>query len=125
MNNFSLQIREVVAGAGSIVSLGGTLREETALSARLPSLTGTVIFDLDKLERITSFGVREWLAGFKSLRADYYAFVRCRPALVAQFNMVAGFGERGELVSMYAPYRCPECDTYFEKFVDLRHDYAL
>jgi serine/threonine protein kinase len=84
-----------------------------------------VIFDLDGVRRITSYGVREWLQMLQSVRADYYCFVKVRPPLMAQFNMVSSFGGSGELVSVYSPYVCPQCGEALEVLVDLRVDRSV
>jgi hypothetical protein len=82
-----------------------------------------LLFDMEEVRKVTSFGVREWLEGLKSLRAEYYGFARCRPAVVAQFNMVSGFLGRGQVLSLYAPYTCPECNQELEQLLDLRSQF--
>lgn len=109
---------------GWVLRLRGTLNESFDGNKAVEGVNGVVIFDLDELVTVTSFGVRQWLAGLRRLRADYYAFIHCRPAVVAQFNMVTNFGGLGELVSLYMPYTCPDCDQVDEHLLDLRHDYA-
>ncbi|MBI3181972.1 MAG: protein kinase [Myxococcales bacterium] len=84
---------------------------------------GPLVLDLDGVGRITSFGVRAWLEALGRVRADlYYCFVRCRPQVLIQFNMVAGFAGRGELLSFYVPYLCGECGRESEVLVDLLKD---
>lgn len=82
--------------------------------------TAPVIFDLDGVVRITSFGVREWMRVLKRLQSERYYFTRCRPMIVAQLNSVAGFGGSGRVVSFYSPYACGKCGGNFEVLVDLR-----
>lgn len=84
-----------------------------------------VMFDLDAVSRITSFGVREWRTSLSGLDARYKCFVRCRPSLVAQFNLVPGFACGGELVSFYLPYICPDCDHVIEALLDLRGEDSI
>ncbi len=81
-----------------------------------------VVFDLDKVDRISSFGVREWMRALAAVPSKTYYFVRCRSMLVAQFNSVQGFGGRGRIVSLYSPYLCPDCDHFFELLLDVRRD---
>jgi hypothetical protein len=45
--------------------------------------------------------------------------VRCRPSIVRQLNMVAGFGGKGEIHSIYAPHFCKDCDEEFQVLIDL------
>ena len=116
----------MTARHGCRIVLEGTIDEHAGLKKQLEGLGGHVILDLDKVTRITSFGVLEWRAALKELEsASSYAFIRCRPSIVTQFNLVEGFGERGELVSLYLPYHCTACSHEFALLVDLRHHYFV
>lgn len=82
-----------------------------------PGLSRTVaarflILDLGGVERISSFGIRQWIdfVGAMSGRLAGLYFVECAPKIIDQFNMVANFGGPGHIVSFYAPYRCDSCD---------------
>jgi anti-anti-sigma regulatory factor len=110
---------------GCLVRLAGTIDESTDAQALVPNGADVVVFDLDGVRRITSYGVLQWVKALKDLRARYYGFMRCRPSIVRQFNMVAGFGKHGELLSVYLPYFCEGCDQEFESLLDLRADFAL
>lgn len=105
--------------------LAGTIDESADAQGLLPSGADVVVFDLDGVRRITSYGVLQWVKALKDLRSRYYAFMRCRPSIVRQFNMVSGFGKHGEVLSIYLPYFCEACDQEFETLLDLRSDYAL
>ena len=115
--------RAAGAGRGWVVSLKGTLDERLSHSGFVEGLDTAVVFDLDGVTRVTSFGVRDWVHGLKALQADTYAFINCRPSLVSQFNMVAKFGGKGTLVSLFAPYSCDECGAEKEVLIDLRLDH--
>jgi serine/threonine protein kinase/anti-anti-sigma regulatory factor len=81
---------------------------------------GPIVFDFEHVRYITSSGVRWWIRFLKSLPTeDYYCFIRCRPAVVAQFNSIAGFGGRGELLSFYVSYECPSCEEQMELLMDV------
>ncbi len=84
-----------------------------------------VLFDLEGVARITSFGVREWRTTLSELKARYVCFVNCHPSLVSQFNLVPGFACGGELISFYLPYVCPSCNQVAEGLLDLRSDDAI
>jgi len=81
-----------------------------------------VLFDLEGVSRITSFGVREWRTALRHLGSQYLCFVGCRPSVVSQFNLVPGFACGGELISFYLPYVCPACNHVAEELLDLRAD---
>ena len=110
-------------GDGFVVSLSGVIDADFKAEALADDLSGPLVIDFDAVSRITSFGVREWVKALRIIDSTYVAFVRCRPAIVAQFNMVTGFAGGGDLLSFYAPYLCEACDHAFEDFVDVRRQY--
>ena len=120
-----LKISRVTGRGGCRIVLEGVVDERASLKKAFEGLSGTVVLDLDKVSRITSFGVLEWRSSLEKLEAGYYAFIRCRPSLMAQFNLIDGFGGRGELISFYLPYICSACSHEFELLVDLRHHYSV
>ncbi len=103
----------------SLVSLPATLAETLQASdiSKIPD--PIVIFDFEQVQQIKSVAVRSWIDGLLGLGASYYAFVRCHPMIVSQFNMMAKFSGNGQLVTFYAPYACPACGP-FELLVDRR-----
>ncbi|MBK7861055.1 MAG: serine/threonine protein kinase [Archangiaceae bacterium] len=109
---------------GTVVRLVGVIDERFDRHRFLEMATGPVIVvDFDKVRRVTSFGVREWMAALAALQTRYLGFINARPSVIAQFNMVARFGEPGQLITFFAPYLCPGCETDTQVLVDLRRDY--
>ncbi|MHB1846888.1 MAG: protein kinase domain-containing protein [Deltaproteobacteria bacterium] len=109
------------------VKLSGVINETFDGKRFVAGLSGNrapLAIDLDEVRSITSFGVREWVNALKALPSEYYCFVRCRPAVLVQFNMVSGFGGRGEIVSFFIPYHCGACGNDFELLADLRTQHA-
>ncbi len=125
MNSPKLNVATIVLEAGTLVRLEGTIDESTDSQALVPGAAEVVVYDLDAVKRITSYGVLQWVKALKELRARYYGFMRCRPCIVRQFNMVAGFGKQGEVLSVYLPYFCSACDAEFETLLDLRADFVI
>jgi tRNA A-37 threonylcarbamoyl transferase component Bud32 len=119
------QVERVQARGGVLLRLRGVIDERMNGEELVAGLDGAVVFDLDGVLRITSFGVREWLLALRALRADYYCFVKCRPMLVSQMNTVRRFAGSGEVISFYAPYECPRCCGAEERLLDLRQDYDI
>jgi len=106
---------------------GTVVRIEGAIDERfnLDGFTGrrdVVVLDIDGVTRINSVGIKRWKTALTNLDAQYLCFVRCRPAVVSQFNIVSGFGCGGELISFYLPYLCPHCDRAFALLLDMRAD---
>lgn len=89
-------------------------------------LAGRVVLDLSGVERVTSFGVREWLQMLKSMspQVTEVFYGRCSDAIVNQMSMIPGFAGPGRLVSFFAPYVCDRCGTSFEAEIDVERDAA-
>jgi hypothetical protein len=115
-------VRETALG-GSIVRISGAIDTHFERRKLFEELRGVVVFDLDKVHRITSYGVREWLKGLGELNVDYYCFVGCRPAVMMQFNTVLNFGHRGELLTFYLPYMCEHCSKEVDVLLDCRKQF--
>jgi eukaryotic-like serine/threonine-protein kinase len=109
---------------GCVLRLSGVIDESIDRRKLIEGAHGVVVLDLDGVQRITSYGVREWVMAVKAIPHEYLCFARCRPAIVSQFNMVTNFGGSGQLVSFYAPYVCPSCAKDFDVLVDLKAQHA-
>jgi eukaryotic-like serine/threonine-protein kinase len=109
-----------------LVSLGGRLNEGFHGAALGGALDGVVVLDLARVERITSYGVREWLEMLTAARgrASLY-FCRCSEAVVNQLAMIRGFSGDGVVVSFVAPYLCRTCGATAERVLDCQRDAAL
>src|SRR4051812_22702133 len=106
-----LQLEKTSAPGGSVLKLTGIIDDSFDRHRLLEDLQGVIVFDLDGVSRITSYGVREWMNALRALPPDAaYCFVRARPTLVSQFNMVAKFGAQGQIITLYSPYHCSSCD---------------
>jgi eukaryotic-like serine/threonine-protein kinase len=114
-----LEIRAEQHPGGWLLALTGVIDETFKRSQLFDGRQGVLVLDLDNVRRITSYGVREWVLAMSEVQGHCF-FIRCRPAVVSQFNMVGNFGGHGQLVSMYAPYACPRCGMDIEVLVDRR-----
>ena len=70
------------------------------------------------MERITSFGVREWLTMMRELYATQLTLARCSEPFMHQLGMIRSFSGSGRLASFFAPYLCPCCGTQFSALYD-------
>jgi DNA-directed RNA polymerase subunit RPC12/RpoP len=114
-----LEIAAEAHPGGWLLRLAGVIDESFNRSRLVEGRQGFLVLDLDGVKRITSYGVREWVAAMSEAQGLCF-FIRCRPAIVSQFNMVGNFAGRGQLVSLYAPYACTRCGAEFELLVDRR-----
>jgi hypothetical protein len=119
-----LKIAHEEGAGGRVIRLTGTIDLNFPRAKLVELAKEVVVFDLEGVQRITSYGVREWIKTLRELTCEYYCFVKCRPAMIMQFNLVAGFAGKGELLSFYLPYVCPECDEYDDVLMDVRTQYG-
>ena len=132
--------RPVVSGAGTgaanakvtktrkgdvmVVTLAGRLSESFKGEVLGRELSGIVVFDLGGVERITSFGVREWLQmlSVSQDRVKKIYFAHCSEAVVNQLSMIRKFAGGAQVVSFFAPYLCDSCGEQFERLFDCELD---
>ncbi|XXT19045.1 protein kinase [Sorangium sp. So ce429] len=107
-----------------IVSLSGRMTEELQGLVVARGISGRVLFDLGGVQRVTSFGVREWMAMLAevSLHASELYIGRCTEPIVNQVTMIRRFFGDGRIVSFYGPYRCERCGHTFERLFDCDRD---
>ncbi len=108
-----LLIDRLTEGEVTCLRLAGFIDEQfdgTGLAATITSRY--LILDVGGVERISSFGIRQWVDFIGSLtpRVAGIYYIECSPKFIDQFNMVANFVGSGYIVSFYAPYRCDPCD---------------
>ena len=117
---FSAQIR---AGGGyNFLKLRGTVDEDNNLTALTQKLDAEmVILDLSEVERINSYGVRDWVNWLGELETagKRIVMVRCSPAIVGQANMVTNFSGDAVIMSFFAPYYCGNCDLSVNKLLTI------
>jgi len=111
-------------GELTLVHMRGRLTESFKGEALGRSLVGRVVFDLGEVDRVTSFGVREWLAMLGAARMTELHFVRCSESVVNQLAMIRKFDGNAKIVSFYAPYLCTGCSSPIERLLDLERDAA-
>ena len=108
----------------TIFTFTGRLSESFKGDAQGRELSGTVVFDLGGVERITSFGVREWLQmlNVSNDRVKKLYFAHCSEAVVNQLSMIRKFAGNAQVVSFFAPYLCDSCGEQFERLFDCEYD---
>jgi DNA-directed RNA polymerase subunit RPC12/RpoP len=113
-------VEERKVGAVKVVSLGGRLTELFRGAEVALRLEGKVVLDLGEVERITSFGVREWLRMIDDSagRLSELYLSRCTEAVVNQLRMIRRLSGKGQVVSFYAPYKCSKCGSQFEALLE-------
>ena len=115
-------------GPVTLVSFRGKLNEKFSGAVAGGVLSGQVVFDLRRVERVTSFGVREWLQMLAACepRVSELYLVQCSEPVVSQLSMVKRFAGPGKVLSFYAPYHCAACDQSFQGLLEVSvHGKAL
>lgn len=121
-----LRVDKQSDGAITLLKLAGTIDEQFEGKKIASGVKGGIlILELADIERISSFGIREWVDFITAVSARVQGvwFVECAPKVVDQFNMVANFGGTGSLVSFYAPYRCDYCDDDRRRLVQVAQEW--
>lgn len=110
-----------------VVTLQGRVDETFEGAALGRGLKGAVLFDLKGVERVTSFGVREWLEMNRELEkggAEVW-LARCSEPVVAQMSLIQGFAGEAKVVSFVVPFLCDDCGTNFRRTLDCQRDAAM
>jgi serine/threonine protein kinase len=119
-NGSKLQFDRIDGGGTTLLRLRGTIDADFPASEIIAAAGTNLVLDLSGVERITSFGVREWTRALDQIQASWVGFTHCRPIIVVQFNSVVHFGKRGQIISMTLPYVCDSCGAECEDLIDLR-----
>jgi hypothetical protein len=96
----------------TFVQLKGSVDEDADLAALAKDLKTWVSlrFDLSKIIRVNSCGVREWVNFMRSLpQCGPVALENCSPVVVAQLNMISNFVGPARVLSVQAPFVCGSC----------------
>jgi len=107
----ALSIQRQARGDVMVVTLQGNVTEDSTIDELKKDLKPIVIFNLEKVQRINSYGIRQWVNVMKEIRKEvqHLIFHRCPPIIVEQFNMINNFGAGGLVYSIYMPYSCENC----------------
>jgi hypothetical protein len=113
-----LQVELLAAADQLYVRFVGTIDEDLNFAHLLDPIIGShalkLNLDLEKVNRINSCGVREWLLFIQELQSQMAVrFVRVSEAFVKQINLIQGMlGPKGAPVLTFAaPYFCEQCDA--------------
>lgn len=95
------------ADGRKIIFLEGQFDEDIDLEKLMSEIDSSVIIDLAKLTRMTSFGVKQWIYLLKKIPDDCkIEYQNCSTTFIEQANMIANFIQKGKIKSFYAPFIC-------------------
>jgi eukaryotic-like serine/threonine-protein kinase len=120
-------VSRVHAGSVTQVAVAGAIDENFKAADLTTRATGALLLDLGRLTRITSFGVRNWITLTRTLPPSVTGLyiVHAPPAFVDQLAMVEGFAGGAQVLSILAPYECPQCGEERLRTVDLRSEMSI
>jgi DNA-directed RNA polymerase subunit RPC12/RpoP len=104
---------------GGAYELAGEIDEHVDFSPLLAKLSGHAVFDLARVRRINSQGVRAWIDFLRDVPVRTLVFRRCSPAVITQVNMIANFRGPATIESFLAPYVCDACGEEAEHLIDV------
>ncbi len=110
----------------TVVTLRGKIDESFDGAALGKGLRGTVLLDLEGVDRITSFGVREWIEMTKAIAESTAPIelwlARCSEPIVTQMAHIRSFPGTARLLSFHAPFLCNACGNAWMTTLDCERD---
>lgn len=98
----------------------GIINEFAQFRPMLEFSDEAMTLNLKGVTRINSTGVREWINALEKVdRTIEIYFEECPPIVVYQMTMIPNFTARGKVLSVYAPYYCPECENQEEILIPM------
>jgi anti-anti-sigma regulatory factor len=107
-----LQFNTQILDDKSIIELVGDIDEDADFSPIVAIKAEEYHFDFKQVKMMNSCGVRQWIYFISELeQLTKLKYFNCPQLVVQQINMVDGFiTENTQIVSLYAPYYCPQDD---------------
>ena len=111
MSKFSYTVSK--RGDESVYLLSGKIDEDFRQKDIDISNSSKVVFNFKDVLMINSCGVREWIGLLKTIPSGVeLAYEECKPIIVTQMNIIAGFVVPGmRVISFYAPYFDPSDES--------------
>ena len=114
-------IKKEIAG-NTVVEVSGRLDETTDFQREVGSTMGEVHVFCRNTERMNSFGIRNWMRYFETLRrkGNIVKFFECSSTIVSLMNLFYNFTCGGEVISICLPYYCKTCDVEYDAIINIR-----
>lgn len=110
MNNDKFKIEKVVVDGKEQLKLTGVIDEDTDFRS-LEKSAGPFYLNLSGITGINSLGIRGWVNFWKAHSDKPVFYVECPPVIVRQMSMIPSFCGNANVVSVYVPYVCNNCDS--------------
>ena len=101
--------------------IGGAITEAVDFAPLIEKAGKRVRIDLSLIERINSYGIRNWIHFLAALsaRGGDVALDRCAVPMVRQMNMIPSALGSARVLSVQVPYYCPTCDDERVRLLEL------
>lgn len=110
MDNDKLKIEKVVVDGKEQLKLQGVIDEDSNFSS-IEKTEGPLYLNLSGVTGINSLGIRGWVNFWKTHTDRPVFYVECPPVIVRQMSMIPSFCGHANVVSVYAPYICNQCEA--------------
>ncbi len=117
--NEKFKFEATTRGEKKVIVLKGIIDEDTTFD-QIKKLGGPYVFNFGQLTSINSCGVRSWVNFLKELGAAKIFYEDCPPLVVRQMNMVPSFTGSAQVLSVFVPFVCDNCES--EKWMLLDSD---
>lgn len=123
-----LSIARLVEGQVTCLRFAGVINESFSGRQLASGIKAqTLVLEFSEVKRISSFGLREWSNFIEAVERSVQRIIAIGlpPKVVDQLNMVSRFlGNKGDVFSLYAPYRCDYCDLDSRVLLQVDRDRA-
>lgn len=114
-------VKKEIAGH-TIIDVSGRLDETTDFQKSVGVVLNEVHVFCRNTERMNSFGIRNWLRFFETLKrkGNVVKFFECSATVVNLMNLFHNFPCGGEVISICLPYYCRSCDVEYNAIVNVQ-----
>ncbi|OFZ10576.1 MAG: hypothetical protein A2Z20_08935 [Bdellovibrionales bacterium RBG_16_40_8] len=99
-----------VTSSHNILIFSGAIDERADFSTIQLTDGKELIIDLEKVNRINSLGLRNWIKWIRSLKSYMITLRKCPNIFINQMNILEGFFPSNSIIeSFQVPYTCDGC----------------
>ncbi|MFM8268771.1 MAG: hypothetical protein ACKN9V_01170 [Pseudomonadota bacterium] len=109
MENDKFKVEKVTINGKEQLKLTGVIDEDTDFGS-LEKSSGPLYLNLSGITSINSLGIRGWVNFWKTHSDKPVFYLECPPVIVRQMSMIPSFCGNANVVSVYVPYVCNNCD---------------
>lgn len=110
MQNDKFTIEKITKEGKTQICLKGVIDEDTDFTD-IKKEQGPIHLNLSGITGINSLGIRMWVNFWRELSSTPVFYIECPPVIVRQMSMIPSFSGHAQVLSVYAPYVCNDCET--------------